>query len=84
MKFLSRNLDGGSLMIALIVAGGTTAALSNNWRQLDALSLVVGISLSAIITGLFIWQSVRIGRNRQRIRDTARWMGDKTETESVT
>ena len=83
MKFGSLELDGGSLIIGSIVAVSAAVALTGGRQQLDTRSLVLAIGTCATITCLFIWQSVRIGGNRQRIRDVARWMGEKSDTRQI-
>ena len=84
MKLGNISLDGGSLMLGLLMLGGAITTLLSNWGNIkhDVVSTVIAIVVFAIIATLFFWQSVRIGNNRQRLRDVPRWMGENSDESS--
>jgi hypothetical protein len=79
MKIGKYSLDGASLLIGLIVLGIGCPMVANLLENPKGDQAVIAIGIASLVTIMAsLWLSIRIGTNRQRIRDVKRWMGDKS------
>jgi hypothetical protein len=79
MKLRDIRLDGGSLMIGCIIVVTIATGLIDHWGRANVQTVVAVVGICVAVALLFLWQSVRIGHNRQRQRDVRRWMGERSD-----
>jgi hypothetical protein len=78
MKVANLSLDGGSLLTGLLIVVSATATIVSHLDGIRDAPLAVTIEILVLgsIVVLSLWQSIRIGTNREKLRDISRWMGE--------